>query len=418
MAMNIKDLCRLCAKKEDFMKDLIDSNNLSVLKIIKDLIQIVISETDELPTKICLNCEEKTVSFQLFILECLRSQEYLRQMCVSSNDVEVKHESEYENSDMIKSEVKVEFSAEEVLCAINNDENILEYEKDDDGFDKNDFSENSDDDDNCLTLASLKQNKVSLQDSTKAPKRRYKKKNYVYEESEEVEKVLKKSNLKARDFVKLQCIICEQKNKSWSDLRIHYLKRHKSKPVVNCICGFVIRSKSVLYKHVSEHKIRGKNSNDTQNDDVDLKYSNLKINDFVTFTCSVCEKKFSSWYSLKNHTEDMHNVAPVVNCVCGITLKSKSVLYKHIQDHKNPNMLCCDKCPRITKTIEALTKHKLRHIPKSERKFTCSTCEKIFVSKDALKSHEKSHIPIEDRKIYHCEICDLKFTTRSSAAIP
>jgi RNase P subunit RPR2 len=69
----------------------------------------------------------------------------------------------------------------------------------------------------------------------------------------------------------------------------------------------------------------------------------------------------------------------------------------------------CDKCPRITKTIEALNKHKMRHIPKSERKFICSTCDKIFITKDALKSHERSHIPIEERKIYHCDVCDLKW---------
>ncbi|CAH0766701.1 unnamed protein product [Diatraea saccharalis] len=267
-----------------------------------------------------------------------------------------------------------------------------------------------------VTLARLKQEKNNEEQPDKTDKRLYQKKN-TFKDSKEVEKVLQKSDLKVKDFVKLQCDICEQKMKSWSELRVHFYKTHRSKPSLNCICGFVVRSKSVLYKHVSDHKVRkSKNNQEDAKCELDSKYSNLKINDFVTFTCNVCEKRYSSWYSLKSHTESRHKIAPVVQCVCGITLKSKSVLYKHIQDHKNPNMLCCDKCPRITKTVEALNKHKMRHIPKSERQFICATCDKIFVTKDALKSHEKSHIPIEERKIYHCDVCELKFTTRSSAA--
>lgn len=33
-----------------------------------------------MPTKICLNCEEKLVSFQLFILECYKVQENLKKI--------------------------------------------------------------------------------------------------------------------------------------------------------------------------------------------------------------------------------------------------------------------------------------------------------------------------------------------------
>ncbi|KAL0851187.1 hypothetical protein ABMA28_007038 [Loxostege sticticalis] len=432
MAMNLKELCRLCAKKDDFTKDLFDGNNKSVLKLTKDLVQISIHENDDLPTKICLNCEEKMVSFQLFVLECYKAQETLKNLCYElSDDIRVKLEAEIDfGGPVVKSEVKDELLNEDVvLCEINNENVITDLEK---SNDFHDFSHQDDDDtdddymDN-VTLASLKEEKVndlvnvieakgktSKQEKTK----RYKKKPSS-EDSAEVEKVLKKSGWKVRDFVKLQCDVCDLKIKSWSDLRLHYYKAHKSKPAVNCVCGFVIRSKSVLYKHVSDHKLQSQKSSTADNDsktEEDAKYSSLKIYDFVTFNCTVCQKKCSSWYTLKSHSERLHKIAPVVQCVCGITLKSKSVLYKHIQDHKNPNMLCCDKCPRITKTVEALNKHKMRHIPKSERKFICGTCNKIFITKDALKSHERSHIPIEDRKIYHCGICELKFTTRSSAA--
>ncbi|RVE44714.1 hypothetical protein evm_010618 [Chilo suppressalis] len=423
MALNIKDLCRLCAKKEDFTKDLFDANNSSALKLIKDLIQIAISENDELPTKVCINCEEKMVSFQLFILECYKAQDNLNKIYLESNEgLRVKPEADDYGSGYIKSEVKDELLAEDIALSVMSDvdKSMIIHDEFHD-YDNNDCGNSEDDenDDDYITLAALKKVKNDEQPD-KTEKRRYnKKKSNSFKDSEVVEKVLQKSDLKVKDFVKLQCDICELKVKSWSELRVHYYKTHRSKPSVNCICGFVIRSKSVLYKHVSDHKIRNRKSKDNGNDakcEVDSKYSSLKIKDFVTFTCTVCQRKYSSWYSLKAHTETSHKIAPVVQCVCGITLKSKSVLYKHIQDHKNPNMLCCDKCPRITKTIEALNKHKMRHVPKSERQFVCTTCDKIFITKDALKSHERSHIPIEERKIYHCDVCNLKFTTRSSAA--
>lgn len=43
MATNIKELCRLCAKKDDFTKDLFDASNKSVMKLIKDLVHLTVS---------------------------------------------------------------------------------------------------------------------------------------------------------------------------------------------------------------------------------------------------------------------------------------------------------------------------------------------------------------------------------------
>lgn len=68
----------------------------------------------------------------------------------------------------------------------------------------------------------------------------------------------------------------------------------------------------------------------------------------------------------------------------------------------------CDKCAKVTKSLAALEKHKLRHIPKSERVFKCNDCSKEFNTKEGLKSHSKSHIPITERKVFECEFCELK----------
>ncbi|KAG6440546.1 hypothetical protein O3G_MSEX001327 [Manduca sexta] len=419
MATNTKDLCRLCANKDEFSKDLLDESNKNILKLIKDFVQIVIYENDNLPTMICLNCEEKMVSFQLFVLECNKTQDTLRRMFADEtlNSLKIKVEtSQAEFGEaVIKSEVKDETSAEDLASAILRNEaslsELLHYNDDDNLHDGENVNDDEDDDylDN-IAIASLKT----------VEKQIIKKPSEI--ETAQFKDILRKPNLKVKDFVKLECGFCELKMKSWTDMNFHYLKQHKSKPVIFCLCGFEIRSKSVLYKHVSDHKLESKRlrkeeaKGEKEKEQEDSKYSSLNIKDFVEFLCFKCDKKCSSWYTLKAHCERAHKTLPVVNCICGITLKSKSVMYKHIQDHKNPNVFACDKCPRITKSVSALNKHKMRHIPKSERRYCCSSCEKIFNTKDALKSHEKSHIPIEDRKIYHCEVCNMKFTTRSSAS--
>ncbi|XP_075972574.1 uncharacterized protein LOC142974257 [Anticarsia gemmatalis] len=437
--MALKDLCRLCAKKDDFSKDLLEESNRNVLKLIQDFIQIMVYESDHLPTKICIDCEEKMISFQLFVLECYKAQDTLKRMHEDSfKTLQIKLEKlpvDFGVS-VIKTEVKDEVTADDIVSALSDeaalsvidaypetsDNHDIDLNNDDVDHHNNDDDDDEDDDTDDdffenVAIAALKDVKM----------KQMRKKDITEEEAEEFNKVLKKPNLKVKDFVKLKCNFCEEKMKSWSALRAHYGTKHKSKPFVFCLCGFVVRSKSVLYKHVSDHKVQSRqlkkaseNDNDNENENEDekqeIKYANLNVKDFIRFICPKCQKEFSSWYRLRAHCDKMHKIKTTVSCSCGITLKSKSVMYKHVQDHRNPNTLACDQCPRITKTLSALNKHKMRHIPKSERKYICSNCNKIFTTKDALKSHERSHIPIEERKIYHCEMCNMKFTTRSSAA--
>lgn len=61
--------------------------------------------------------------------------------------------------------------------------------------------------------------------------------------------------------------------------------------MLSCACGFVIRSKSVLYKHVSDHRVESrklKKSVDSDSDkQEDEKYSSLNVTDFVKYVFSV-----------------------------------------------------------------------------------------------------------------------------------
>lgn len=72
---------------------------------------IQVYENDDLPTKICLNCEEKMVSFQLFVLECCKTQESLKKLYIDSTGAPpIKLEVNSQEEDVpavIKAEVKL-----------------------------------------------------------------------------------------------------------------------------------------------------------------------------------------------------------------------------------------------------------------------------------------------------------------------
>ncbi|XP_049881451.1 oocyte zinc finger protein XlCOF6-like [Pectinophora gossypiella] len=408
MATNIKDLCRLCAKKHEISKDLLDESNKHVLDLVRQFTQITVTECDNMPTNVCLDCEEKMVSFQLFILECYKIQDSLRKLCLDRcENLNIKIEDGIVDFGIavIKSEVKDELTAEDLLeSAINNDVPLDDY---DDAYQTIDIEVSEEDDDDeydNMTIASLKEVTTATN------------KELTEEEKARFTEVLHKPDLRTSDFVKLDCTICGIAFKSWSHLRIHFMKTHRGiKPFTYCICGFAVKSKSVLYKHVTDHKHESRKlKKEKCTDSDDEGYSALKVNNFIQFKCSGCDKLYSSWYSLKSHCQSQHKIPPVVECKCGITLKSKSSMYKHIQDHKTPSTLQCDICSKVMKTEAALETHRLKHVPKSARKFNCSTCDKVFNYKEALRSHEKSHIPIEERKVFNCDICHLKFTSRSA----
>ncbi|KAI5640560.1 zinc-finger associated domain (zf-AD) domain-containing protein [Phthorimaea operculella] len=397
----LKDLCRLCAKQHEISKDLLDANNKHVLDLIRQFTQISVTECDNMPTKVCLDCEERMVSFQLFILECYKVQDTLRKLCLDTN-IKTENSILELGLTVIKSEeghlqVKDEILADELL------NNALQNHAMEDCYDGDNFQEASSEEDDLdnITIASLKQLKTKTV--------------HKKETNGTSHKISKRINSRIKNFIKLECSICEMGCPSWPELRVHYLTIHQTKPVAYCSCGFAIQSKSVLYKHIQEHKADSRRMKREVSEGSDGD-SSFKVSDFVRFKCENCDKECTSWYTLRAHCDRHHNQPPLVTCKCGVTLKSKSVMYKHVQDHKNPSHLRCDKCSKILKSTEALEKHRLRHVPKTDRKFKCEACDKVFNNKELLRSHERSHIPIEERKVFTCDVCHLKFTTRSSCA--
>lgn len=78
-------------------------------------------------------------------------------------------------------------------------------------------------------------------------------------------------------FFRFECVLCDENCKSWTSLSSHYVTHHQSEPVVICLCGFEIKSKTVLYKHVTEHKEESKKLRNENN-----KVDDLNVKDYIS----------------------------------------------------------------------------------------------------------------------------------------
>lgn len=162
-----------------------------------------------------------------------------------------------------------------------------------------------------------------------------------------------------------------------------------------------------------------KSSQQSSSEDEDTPATSGKesfLKDFIRFICDKCQQPCVNWCRLKVHTEKEHESKAMVKCKCGLILRSKTAIYRHVAAHNDPTVYKCDQCTKVTKTQAALDKHKIRHIPKPNRKYECEHCDRVFYARENLKSHTRIHIPREQRYIFPCDVCGAKFTTRSAVS--
>ncbi|VVC87510.1 unnamed protein product [Leptidea sinapis] len=321
--MDLANFCRLCGKEEDLLKDLNDENNIGILKMVKDLIQITVTENDELPTKVCIHCEEKLVSFQLFILECNKVQETFQSMCLTNIGV-IKEESPSARKPPhnIKAEVKDESVAANEIETFQTDDLIVEasfYDADDDG------GFNTDCESDIISLSTLKQSE------TKSNQRENKNNGKI-----NMYKCKNNTSLNINDYVKMSCEECSKTFKNWQTFCYHAKNKHTQKAVAYCFCGYAVTSKTLLFEHLAEHQIKLDLKNETR---LEKTKSKIRTSDLIKFVCDFCNRKHSSWYSLERHCQYKHNSKPSVYCACGVHINSKTTMYSHVDSHRKPDCI-------------------------------------------------------------------------------
>ena len=120
------------------------------------------------------------------------------------------------------------------------------------------------------------------------------------------------------------------------------------------------------------------------------------------FTCSYCQKQFSTMEAIHVHEEVYHtgrykgmpssSKSPLFECnQCGKSYMSKHALEEHMYTHVGMRPFGCPYCAASFNHRKSLRRHVQLHNDHESRRFDCPHCAKRFTRKDALESHLRVH---------------------------
>ena len=125
-----------------------------------------------------------------------------------------------------------------------------------------------------------------------------------------------------------------------------------------------------------------------------IKYSHAQKRDYLA--CDTCGKLVLK-QSMKSHVQ-LHITSQMIPCpVCGIKLRSQTVLKKHLKIHDKEKTLC----QICNKEVKNLKMHVFNwHTSDKDKKYKCDDCGKGFAYESTLRSHKMS-VHIKSRP-YKC----------------
>ncbi|XP_077285964.1 uncharacterized protein LOC143911097 [Arctopsyche grandis] len=393
-------LCRLCGSSAGRLsRSLLSEQHGHLLHLVLKYIGIPITTNDKLPTLICDDCVNKLELFHEYVQECIKTQALLHEnsnLNLIDHDGGVKIEFELPDLENFKKEtlddnfiVKEEYVADEELSADN-------YLIDRDSF----YDSNSD-----TPLTKIKTRK-------KLKIKRLKKS--VLRERETFKESKCEPNLKK--YIKFHCYVCQEKCANWFRLKAHILQIHNEPPKVRCECGYILKSKTAIYRHVANHNDPASFSCDQCSRITKTKTALEKHmmrhlpKENQIYACLNCPKICSSKENLKSH-ERVHFPLPErykYPCgICGNKFTTKSAVLGHIRAvHEKLKRFVCDICGFTCSTGGELVQHRAIH--SDEKLFQCSICSKRFKTSSNLKAHSDTHATTS----YPCGVCGKVLNSR------
>ena len=106
------------------------------------------------------------------------------------------------------------------------------------------------------------------------------------------------------------------------------------------------------------------------------------------FACDICMKEFRKAKGLYKHRRMVHAIRrrlaqPPVETI----IKEEKLVPDDHEHHKYE----CDICQKLYKNSAMLRKHKVTHLPDSEKPFSCEICGKRFCQSQNKKIHKEKH---------------------------
>ncbi|XP_053663345.1 zinc finger protein 845-like [Anopheles marshallii] len=108
------------------------------------------------------------------------------------------------------------------------------------------------------------------------------------------------------------------------------------------------------------------------------------------YPCDKCDKRYSSYNSLKMHRTLHENQLPFVCSFCGKKFRTKGQQKVHERSHTGEKPFQCDKCTRAYSYRESLVVHLSTHT--GVMRYGCKDCDQRFTCITNLQAH---------RRVYH-----------------
>ncbi|XP_063223887.1 zinc finger protein 771-like [Bacillus rossius redtenbacheri] len=193
------------------------------------------------------------------------------------------------------------------------------------------------------------------------------------------------------DERKHKCSECGAGFKTLSTMRTHELTHRAVKPFKCSLCSSTQCTRSALQKHFNK------------------KHSNTDRR----VTCDICDMRFQSRSSLKNHVL-RHSGKTVLCTACGRMFYSEKDLRTHVAraheltSREAPELYECLHCDRVYTCKPTLANHMLSvHLRVKE--YECPVCDRAF----AVKAHFQKHMACHSGEKFSCN-CGRSFSTKTS----
>ncbi|XP_030566818.1 transcription factor grauzone [Drosophila novamexicana] len=150
-------------------------------------------------------------------------------------------------------------------------------------------------------------------------------------------------------------------------------------------------------------------------DELAAKRSSIKeMDDYIAanvkLDCCLCAAPLQNFIELKRHFRAEHNCTGYMEC-CNNRYKKRTLYVDHLHYHKDPQYFSCQPCRKSFLNRNSQDMHMLRfHSEQQQLVHQCGICEARFAKKFLLTMHIKGHKGTERTEA--CETCAKSFRTK------